>query len=51
MLTSNMDWRYILERIVVVNDVPQIRVKLIQEYRNILTKHENEKQWIGHILN
>jgi hypothetical protein len=39
-----------LEKIVVVNDVAERGVKLIQEYNNILTKDETEKQFVLQIV-
>jgi hypothetical protein len=39
-----------LKNIVVVNDVAERGVKLIQEYQNILTKNEKEKQYILRIV-
>lgn len=40
----------ILRRIVVVNDTAERGVKLIQEYQNLLTKNEKEKQYILQIV-
>ena len=36
---------------VVVNDIAERGVKLIQEYNNILTKDETEKQFVLQIVN
>ena len=40
-----------LQKMVVVNDVAERGVKLIQEYNNILTKDETEKQFVLQIVN
>ena len=40
-----------LQKTVVVNDVADRGVKLIQEYNNILTKDETEKQFVLQIVN
>ena len=40
-----------LQKTVVVNDVAERGVKLTQEYNNILTKDETEKQFVLQIVN
>jgi hypothetical protein len=42
---------YILTELSVINDVAVRGVKLIQEYNSILTKGENQKQFLPQVVN
>jgi hypothetical protein len=42
---------YILTELSVINDVAERGVKLVQEYNSILTKGENQKQFLLQVVN